>query len=227
MLAAALLWPTFAHAGCVWSDLVGDRTRAASVRPGPARVHFVEIAVLRPGCPSAKAACRTAAYLLPSDVVLAGHTEGAFTCAGFRAATGRSTTIGWLPTAALAPLPPSRVAVGWAGRWTAREQGLTITPAANGGLAVSGEATWGMGDPERVRRGSVHTGAVEGVARPSGGVLAFTEGEGRTLPHDAPDDGYSCRIRMVRREPYLLVRDNNRCGGVNVSFSGFYRRTAR
>jgi hypothetical protein len=29
---------------------------------------------------------------------------------------------------------------------------------------------------------------------------------------------------MIRRGPYLVVRENNQCGRANVSFSGFYRR---
>lgn len=70
----------------------------------------------------------------------------------------------------------------------------------------------------------MHTGEVAATAHLAGGILAFTMGEdGRTLPYDAGNE-FTCRVRMLRRGAYLLIRDNNACGGVNVSFSGFYRR---
>ena len=45
-----------------------------------------------------------------------------------------------------------------------------------------------------------------------------------TLPYEAGDD-LDCRARMRLIGPYLLVADNGQCGGLNVSFSGAYRRT--
>lgn len=34
----------------------------------------------------------------------------------------------------------------------------------------------------------------------------------------------SCRLRMQRPVPYLLVHDASNCGCANVRFSGIYRR---
>jgi len=43
-----------------------------------------------------------------------------------------------------------------------------------------------MGNPERLRRGDMHTGEVAGTVRPIDGILAFTIGTGgKTLPYDA------------------------------------------
>ncbi|MBP0494261.1 hypothetical protein [Roseomonas indoligenes] len=222
--ALPLLLPAAARAGCVWSDLVTEEARAAAVRPGAPRVNFVQDDVLARGCPNESAACRARAYLTPGDVVLTGPTQGAYTCAGFVGARG-ATTIGWMPSAALLPLPEAeQVPADWNGQWTAPEQDIAITPGGKGALRVKGEATWGMGDPERVRRGGIHTGEVAGEARPVNGVLAFSMGDDDTTkPYEAGDE-YTCRIRLWRRGPYLLARDNNGCGGLNVSFSGFYRR---
>ena len=223
-LAAALLAaPAAARAGCIWSDLAVEEARVAAVRSGAPRVHFVQDAVLARGCPNEGAACRSGAYLTPGDVVLTGKTQGAYTCAGFLGARG-AVTINWLPTAALVPLPEAeQEPADWIGRWTAPEQDIAITPGRDGAMAVKGSATWGD-TPERRLRGGVHTGEVEGEARPAKGVLSFAMGEdGRTLPYDAGDE-FTCRVRMWRRGPYLLARDNNGCGGANVSFSGFYRR---
>jgi hypothetical protein len=224
VLAALLATPAAARAGCVWSDLVVDEARVAAVRPGAPRTYFVQDEVLVRGCPNESAACRSRAYLTPGDVVLTGPSQGAYTCAGFAGARGVAT-IGWLSTAALVPLPEAeQVPADWVGRWTAPEQDIAITPGRDGALAVKGDATWGMGDPERRRRGGIHTGEVEGEARPEQGVLAFAVGpDDGTLPYDTKAE-FICRIGMWRRGPYLLARDNNGCGGVNVSFSGFYRR---
>ena len=77
------------------------------------------------------------------------------------------------------------------------------------------DATWGAGDPWRREHGGVHVGEVKGAARPVGGVLAFTQGETRTFPFGAGDP-HDCGVTMIRRGPYLLVRDNGDCGGQNV-----------
>ena len=224
LVAVTVIAPVQAWAGCVWSDLVRDEVGTAVIQSSAARVHFVKDDVLQRDCPSPAAACRGAAYLTPGDVVLVGPVQGQYTCAGFMGARGMAT-IGWLPSKVLvAQGEAERLPSDWNGRWTAPEQDLTISPAEAGALLVKGDATWGMGDPERRRRGGVRTGEVAGTARPAHGVLAFTMGEdGKTLPYDAGDE-FTCRVRMVRRGPYLVVRDNNACGGVNVSFSGFYRR---
>lgn len=224
LAAATAAAPVEAQASCVWTDLVRDEVGTAVVQSSAARVHFVKDDALQRDCPNAGAACKGAAYLTPGDVVLACPAQGRYTCAGFVGANG-TTTIGWLPSEALvAQGNADQRPADWNGHWTAPEQGLAIVPADAGALAVKGDATWGMGDPERRRRGGVHTGKVAGTARPVGRILAFTMGEdGKTLPYDAGDE-FTCRVRMFRRGPYLLVRDNNACGGANVSFSGFYRR---
>ena len=207
----------------MWSDLVRDDARVAVVKAGSGQVHFFDISVLRAGCPTAGPSCATPAYVVPGDVVLTGHAEGRFTCAGFHSGRG-SPTIRFLPTAALATIAAAGQAPqDWAGRWSAPEQDIVIRAAADGALTVAGDASWGMGDPWRRQHGAVHTGEVKGTARPVNGVLAFTQGETRTLPFGAGDP-YDCRVRMIRRGPYLLVRDNANCGGENVSFTGFYRR---
>ncbi|PXA84545.1 hypothetical protein DMC47_39900 [Nostoc sp. 3335mG] len=222
-LALCIAWPSVASAGCGWLDVNGDDVQVAKVTPGKPRVYFVIDRIFKAQCPAAGAACQDKTYLVPGDVVVTGKREGAFVCAGFVNTRG-STTIGWFPAAALAPLPAAeRQPNDWVGHWSAPEQDITIKAAGGGMLHVSGDATWGMGDKWRRENGAVHIGEVKGTARPVGGVIAFTEGDDKTLPYTAGDED-ACSIRMVRRGPYLLARDNNQCGGLNVSFTGFYRR---
>lgn len=214
------MWSTAASAACTWSDLIHSQTRAAAINRTAARVHFVQDT--DPGCPAAGATCRSRAYVMAGDVVLAGNTRNGYTCTGFQGPRG-SGTIGWLPTAALTMLPlAAQIPADWTGHWYAPEQDVVIKAAPGGMLSVKGDATWGM-SAWRAEHGSVHVGTLNGMVRPVRGVLSFTEGEGRTLPYTG-GDAFSCKVRMIRRGPYLLVRDNDNCGGANVSFSGFYAR---
>ncbi|WP_146168646.1 hypothetical protein [Sphingomonas sp. PP-CE-3G-477] len=220
---ACMAWPSMTSAGCVWSDIVQPAVRVAAVKPEAPRAYFVSDAALKPGCPDVNARCKLASYVVPGNVVLVAKAQGPFTCAGFQGPRGIGT-IGWLPTAALALLPPAAQRPGdWSGHWSAPEQDIVITTRKDGMLSVKGNATWGMGDPGRVKIGGVHTGEMSGKARPLAGVLSFTDNEGVTLPYTKGDE-YLCRVRMYRRGPYLLARDNNNCGGMNVTFSGFYAR---
>lgn len=215
-----MAWSSVASASCVWTDLLDAQTRAAVVNRTAPRVHFVQDTA--PRCPAAGAACQSRAYLTAGDIILAGPVRNGYTCAGFQGPRG-SGTIGWLPTAALTMLPSgAQIPADWTGHWYAPEQDIVITPAHDGMLSVKGDATWGM-SAWRAEHGGVHVGTLEGVIRPVDGVLAFAEGEDRTLPYTGGDE-FSCKVRMIRRGPYLLVRDTGNCGGANVSFSGFYAR---
>lgn len=207
-----------ALARCGDADFATDATRAAIVRDGAPRTHFVRDDA--PDCPNGGPACRTRAFLVPGDVVLVADARDGFVCAAFAASGGASTT-GWLPRDAL--VPDTANPADWAGRWKRLEADITITKAPGGALRVHGDATWGAGDPERVRNGGVHTGELDGMASIAHDVLAFTMGEGGTRPYDKGDET-DCRVRMLRRGPYLVVTDNTYCGGANVSFTGIYRR---
>jgi hypothetical protein len=57
---------------------------------------------------------------------------------------------------------------------------------------------------------NIHTGVVNGSARPEGNVLVVE------------DDICRATLRLVG--DYLVVSDNSDCGGMNVRFDGVYRR---
>lgn len=114
----------------------------------------------------------------------------------------------------------------WLGEWQGNpEQSLTIEQAEDI-LDITGTASWGMSDPERVERGGINVGEFSASARSKKGRMAFTvdyEGE-ETLPYDASSD--SCSVRLWLAGEFLVASDNDRCGGMNVTFTGFYIRTA-
>ena len=167
------------------------------------------------GCPAMTAGCRRAAYLQAGDIVVVEELRGAFADALFTAGGAHSTS-GWLPSAALLPLPaPPATLAGWRGDWVRDDEAnISLKPGkAPGSIAVSGDALYGSHDPDRIKRGAVNVGSLEEEGVPKGDRLDV----GGT-------DQYDCRVRMRLLPPYLIVADNHKCGGANVSFSGVYRR---
>ncbi|SNB51578.1 hypothetical protein SAMN07250955_101103 [Arboricoccus pini] len=212
-LVAAAVMPTAVSAGCGFGDINATNANVAIVEP--AKLHFVEDDALVKGCPNESAGCQSKSYLVKGDVVLTGDAQGAYVCTGYVTANGKALNE-WLPMAALETAPADvQRPRDWVGTWTMYDNDIVIQSKGNG-FAIHGDAVW--------RGGSVHTGNLDGVASPVNGAIAFTVGDGETLPFEAGDE-LDCRVNMVRRGPYLLVRDNDQCGGANVTFTGFYRRS--
>ncbi|KGM31120.1 hypothetical protein [Inquilinus limosus] len=201
--------------------------RLKAVAPGQKRVHFLRGAAAGQGCPKDTAACRMKEYLVANDRVVVTAIQGAYACATFTGgAPNFASTTGLLPLHALADTP--QTAEGdWTGAWrSGDEQEIDIKAAAGGAIAIEGNATYGGDDPERVARGAVNVGQIGGTVTPEGDRAAFSAGDnGEAAPYDAnPGDDSVCRVRLWRAGPYLLAADNLMCGGMNVSFTGVYRR---
>lgn len=227
----ACLLPLAAHAAspkgeCTgWTDLApATHISLASIRKG-GPVHFINSASEKKGCPDAGAiACQRKDYLVGGDPVLVNAEAGAFSCGEYVNAKGL-VRAGWLPTDMLVtapPAPPKSLVGTWRGNV---EQNITIKAGkTSGAIVLHGEATFGALDPDRVKRGGVNSGSFQATLAAPGDSLAFTADEGSgTLPYDKGDP-MACRIRMRSLGPFLLVEDNQNCGGNNVSFTGDYRR---
>lgn len=199
---------------------------AALVRNDGARLNFVKNATDQPGCPALGEACRERAYLVPGNGVIAGRRHEGFRCAVYPASNGQVRT-GWLPETGLITLPPANDP-DFVGKWrSGPEQSIAIRrDGAN--WQLEGQATYGAQDPERLRRGAVNIGDFSATVPRTGSDgptrLAFTEGPDGTLPYDKGEET-ACKMRMQLVGPWLIVGDNLRCGGANVTFNGIYRRT--
>lgn len=205
--------PTAAAARCGFGDINAKNASIAIVQP--AKLHFVEDNSIVEGCPNDSVKCQQKGFLIAGDSVLTGNTQGAYVCAGYVTSGGIGKNA-WLPVDALKPAPSEQQrAEDWAGKWTLDGNDIVITPK-DSGFRVQGDAEWKDGD-------NVHTGELDGVVKPDNAVLAFAMGDGKTLSFKDGDE-FTCRASMVRRGPYLLVEDNDQCGGANVTFTGFYRR---
>lgn len=221
---ALLLGCAAARAGAAgdctgFSDIKDPRLTTARVG-GTERASFVKGASDAEGCPAAESKCRDKAFLVPGDLVVAGATEAGFTCVVYVGGKGAERA-GWPATVRLLRDDPAPGRTeDWSGPWISIEAEITIKP---GRFSVHGDATYGALDPNRVKRGAVNVGAFDGDVAPTGSLLAFDVGTGATLPFDKGDDT-DCKVSMRRLTPFLLVDDNDMCGGANVSFRGTYRR---
>jgi len=213
LAGAAFFIPIAANASCGWGDINLRNAQAAVVTP--AKQHFVKHADASNHCPSDSKECQAKAYLIRGDVVLTGTREGNYVCTGYVTARG-DMLLEWLPAASLEAAPADQQKPDdWTGKWRVFDNGITIAPQGDA-LAVDGDATWRMGD-------NVHIGELHGVVKPENGQIAFAMANDKTVPYTqgSPDE---CAVKMIRRGPYLVVEDNYKCGGLNVSFTGFYKQ---
>ena len=160
-------------------------------------------------CPEG-AACGRKAYLVRGNEVLVNRVRNGFACAWYTPATG-CPTVGWLKVSDLDISVPAKAAgtMVWLGEWVFEGNGIQFTDNKLAGfLNVTGSATWkGLGD-------NVHVGEIDGRYAPESGVINYSDGDGE----------YDCKMTMRLLGGYLIVADNLKCGGVNVTFSGVYTK---
>jgi hypothetical protein len=226
LVAATVLPLTSAH-GQQCAEFAGRKSFAeldiAQVKPGQARVPF-----LKEDCTSTKpGACQTKAYVMPGDIVLVGEVFDASACAAYVNAKGQVTT-GLLPNERLqAPTPRAKTdASAFSGTWTRTEAEIIIKPKGREGvLTFAGNATYGALDKGRVARGAVNMGEFDFDWAPKANSVDISIKGSAPVARDAKGvDDTDCAVAMVALGPYLVVEDNRNCGGMNVSFTGIYRR---
>jgi hypothetical protein len=97
------------------------------------------------------------------------------------------------------------------GRFDRDSATLNVWLLKDGQVRVAGDSTW-VGNEST---GNVNVGNVDGIFALQGNKLLFKGGDG--------DD--DCRFTiMVVADSLLVTEDNLKCGGLNVSFDGKYRR---
>jgi len=204
-------------------------------------------------CPTLTDACKGRGYLVPGDIAVAAYTEGAFTIVEFTGPTGKQTE-GAIESRLLERIePPKPTAQDWLGHWQdTDERDIVISPTNDQSiLGFVGNAMWGSHDPRRVKIGAVNLGDFGAYVKPVeewGGFVSdlgdANEPEYR-LPATAKQDGLStdwthyfpadadnadsgrCRASFRLLGSYLLVYTPLYvCGGMNVTFTGVYRRVA-
>ena len=218
---AASAYDAMDPANCIGVDWSDKQTLVVSKVSGAPRVNFVKSPYdddfKAESCPAATDACRKKSYLVNGDLVFTGRTKGDFTCVSYQSPTAkqRGWARGWMPTAALEPVTPMPAPkqTDWIGTWSHPGGDIDIKRGEGGKLSVSGEMvlTGGL---------SPHTGDIGADVIPLKDTIAFVD-DGST-PFEK--EGGDCRVRMQRIGAWLIVQDNEGCGGVGVTFTGFYHR---
>jgi hypothetical protein len=162
-------------------------------------------------CPDNKN-CRLKSYLINGDEVIVSRARGNFACGWFQPQKG-SETVGWISSDKLEFVETASDAAlnDWLGDWRYYDNSINIVSGKKRGLLeISGNAFWkGLGD-------NIHTGEIAGETAPRGNVLKIGENVAEE------EDECKAVLRLVGN--FLIVSDNLRCGGANVTFSGVYRR---
>lgn len=177
---------------------------------GTSRAWFLED---MDGCPNAEARCRQQAYVVPGDRVLVGNARGNYLCVYYPSRGGG--TAGWMDAARLRRIEsePNPPLSAWVGRWS--DEGDPRIRIARRGrrLTVEGEAFWPSRNPSAEQfPGGPNVGRVDEPLEVTGNAAHARE----------------CNISFVLLGDYLVGADPDRsCGGMNVSFSGVYRRKRR
>ncbi len=165
------------------------------------------------GCPAETARCRAnTTSVRPGAVLLTGHRLGAYVCV-FDPVSGNA---GFVESARLKALdvdasPPLKA---WIGRWRDGDNAIRLT-AKGSALVASGDAYWPSAHPSRRDYpGGPNVGDLSGTATPKGNLVVFADAS----------DPQACSATLRLIGDALVVADNQQCGGMNVSFSGVYRR---
>jgi hypothetical protein len=202
--------------GFEWDDKRALVVQKVTTKP---RVNFIKSPYdddfKAAACPADTDACRKKSYLVTGDLVLTGRTLGAFTCISFQVKKSIWAK-GWLPSTALTPVAPmaSPKISDWLGTWYHPGGNVEIKRGDGGRLHIEGVMLIPAGK-------ATNNGVIDAQATPQNDTIAFVE-DG-SVPFENLDE-QGCRVRMQRIGPWLLVEDNNDCGGSGVTFSGLYRR---
>ncbi len=175
------------------------------------RIHFYDDT--GENCPGGES-CRLKIYVIPGDVVIVTHSFGEWACCWYQPKQG-DETVGWIRWERLKFKDENKNPglEAWVGEWAQYDTVIRIAPNPERGiLDVDGNAVW------HGFRENTHVGRFEGSAMPQGDILIISEGSG---------DEWNCSVRIQLLGRFLIVSDNFKCGGANVTFAGVYQRRSR
>jgi hypothetical protein len=233
-LIAAIAWIILTLSAAAQDCVVGyamdyvDQGALYEVGDNVDRAYFYLSDAEQSGCPYERD-CRRRAFVVGGDDVMVVAGDDEFSCALYVGGAPKfAVTAGWVRSELLEESRPrSFDREDFHGQWAHGEfHQIEIADATDEMVRVSGWAAYGAEDPERLARGAVNVGELSVFVPESDSELAFTidrENVAQEYAYGDPNDGF-CRVRMHRDGPYLVVTDNYRCGGMNVTFSGLYRR---
>ncbi|UCQ29532.1 hypothetical protein DCF83_17820 (plasmid) [Edwardsiella tarda] len=164
---------------------------------------------------------KSSAYVVNGDTVIVSKEKDGWSCVLFLGS--KREYVGWVDSKEIKQIPTTMV-VNWAGVYEdlSKLKRIEIKLMANDLLKITGSAQWIGGessDGERI----IHHGEINSLSTPSDIYLPFIASD---LEYE-PNPEYDCAGYMYLINGKLIVDDNGKCGGVNVTFDGVYRIIAR
>ena len=148
--------------------------------------------------------------------IIVTRTRNGYACSISLRPSDAGLRIGWLPLASLRrlvlpPSPPSAWIGIWRGATSQQEQSISIHRV---GATLVARGLDVFDDPYYRAQNMIPTGDFQGRIR-----LAGNRAKVLLAKYDP------CRVSAWLFGDDLLVADNDRCGGINVTFRGIYRRS--
>ena len=190
---------------------------------GTGKLHFIKNPATDKQCASDATKCREDAYLIPGDRVIVSSGTDELSCVLYVSPKGTSK-MGFLPancldfeTNVFAKFDTPEMQ----GDWTTGNSTITISGRESSFVMIDGEAS--NGPP------SYHTGSIMGPAflQPEGMLAGYEDNhyDGSEPASGTPGSFDGCRVRLRSLTHFMVVEDNDSCGGQGVSFSGVYIKT--
>ena len=168
------------------------------------------------GCPLLEGsldACRTNSYVIEGDRLVVGRSLGDFVCAFYPNYSGG--TAGWIRRDRLAIEATDRAPPlsRWEGDWTDGASADVTILTKDDRTYIVGNAFW-PARPEENDWPTIHIGEVEDRLAIDGNRANYA-------------DDNLCQLELTVLPDFLLIEDNRKCGGANVTFSGVYTHANR
>jgi len=166
-------------------------------------------------CPTEAAACRKNGYVLPGDRVVMTHDGPApYVCVVYPNRSGGSAGFVKRDEVSFGDGVSSAVLSNWVGTWRRGDNTIVVKAAVGGGVSLEGDAYWpSASPPEKQFPGGPNIGNFSAKAVTLATVLHVTDANSE-----------ACHVDLAVLGDYAVVRDDGQCGGMNVSFTGVYRR---
>lgn len=166
-------------------------------------------------CPYAPI-CQTKSYLIKDDILLLNQKTKQWVCGWYSGPKHES--VGWLRAEdiTITPIPIVKLDQ-WVGKWKTYPElagEINISKNQFPSLTIKGEAFW-YGLEVSPGHRVIHTGELfHKELIPFGNRLTLKSG----------NESYDCQAKFTLIPPFLIVSDNKKCGGANVTFDGVYKR---
>lgn len=193
------------------------------------RLHFINSEPNKTGCPSLETSCQLPSFVVGGDRLLVSSVNAKnMACVHYFSKAGKLSS-GFVDANGLGATSNSDAKLSsraGLGAWSNGNTGLIeIKPGSDDYVVITGEIN--RGPP------SFNSGSLNGPAflsnKDDGKSVGYADDhyDGTMPPTSPPDNSaasFSCKARLRLMGDFLIVDDNDNCGGHGVMFTGLYKK---